>query len=253
MKSICFFNQKGGVGKTTSVINIAAALGQLGYTVLVVDMDPQGNGTSGFGVDKNDLEHTVYDWLISGYDEAVILKTEEKNVSLVPANADLAGASVDLQNLEEKEYRLAKALACCRGFDFCLIDCPPSLGILSLNSLMAASSCLIPMQAEYYALEGITQLMQTVSLIREDLGHDLEIEGILLTMYDKRMNLSREVLYEIERFFGDKVYQTKIPRNVRLAEAPSFGQSILKHDPISKGAFSYKKVAKEIIAHHRKG
>ncbi|MDO5755220.1 MAG: AAA family ATPase [Tissierellia bacterium] len=248
MKTICFFNQKGGVGKTTSVINIGAALGQRKQKVLIVDMDPQGNSTSGLGILKEELEASIYDVFIGNKTvEEIIHHTGEENVDLIPANSDLAGIEVELANTDNKEILLRENLNDLNQYDYILIDCPPSLGILSINGLSASDSVIIPLQCEYYALEGMSQLMDTIQLIRHSVHPNLEIEGILLTMYDRRNNLCRDVEYEVKKYFEDKVMIPPIPRNIRLAEAPSFGRSVLQHDRFSKGARAYKRIAKAII------
>lgn len=248
MKIISFFNQKGGVGKTTSIINIGAAFGLLGKKVLIIDLDPQGNASSGLGIDKNGLEQTIYEALVENIPlEDLILSTEEKGVDLIPSNAHLAAAEGELNLREDRGEVLKDLLKSVTDYDFILIDCPPSLGTLSINALVASHSVLIPIQAEYYALEGLGQLMDTTERIRESLNPDLEIEGILITMYDRRNNLARDVDRELRNYFGDLVLNIRIPRNVRLAEAPSFGKSIFRHDRLSRGAFSYNKVSKELL------
>lgn len=242
-------NQKGGVGKTTSTINLAAYLAKQGKSVLIVDLDPQGNATSGIGVDKHNLESTTYDILFSADSpEATIKETAIANVSILPANAQLAAAEVDLAAETEREYRLKKALQML-DYDFVLIDCPPSLGLLSINALTAADFVLVPVQAEYYALEGLSQLLEIIQRVRSGLNKDLQLLGVVVTMYDSRTALSEQVVQELKKHLGDKLMHTIIPRNVRLAEAPSFGRSILEHDKWSKGARAYKNLAKEVVTH----
>lgn len=242
---IAILNQKGGVGKTTSTINIAAYLAKMGKSVLVVDLDPQGNATSGFGLPK-EVEVTTYDVLVAGVDiGSAIKELPENNLSLVPANADLAGAEVELVQLKDREFRLKNALVN-TSFDYILIDCPPSLGILSINALTAADHVLIPVQAEYYALEGLTQLLSTIQRVRGGLNPNLELLGVVVTMFDSRTSLSESVYSELKKHFGQKLLKTVIPRNVRLAEAPSFGKTIADHDKWSRGARAYKALAKEI-------
>lgn len=252
MRTISVFNQKGGVGKTTTVVNLAASLGFNKKKVLVVDMDPQGNSTSGFGV--NGFEKNIYDALSSDIDiNDVIIPTNSKNVDIIPANADLCGLEIELLSVENKEYILKTELKKIPDkYDYILIDCPPSLSILSINSLIASDSVLIPIQCEYYALEGVSQLMNTVNIIRKGLNPNLEIEGVLLTMYDSRNNLSEDVKKEAENYFKDSIFTTYIPRNIRLAEAPSFGESIIYYDKGSKGAQAYLSLAKELIKNGRK-
>ncbi len=248
MKTICVFNQKGGVGKTTTVINLSAALGLNGKKVLVVDLDPQGNTTSGLGIDKFDLSKSVYDLMINGeYEEGCILKTEEENVDIIPATSDLSGVEVELINVDNKEKVLSNILSNIDDYDFCFIDCPPSLNTLSINALVASDSVLIPIQCEYYALEGVSQLMNTINLVRSSLNKNLEIEGIVMSMFDGRNNLSLEVVEEVKKYFKDKVFTTMIPRNIRLAEAPSYGMSALRYDKNSKGSIAYKKLAEEFL------
>ena len=227
---IAVLNQKGGVGKTTSTINLAAYLAKQGKSVLIVDLDPQGNATSGIGVDKHNLESTTYDILFSADSpEATIKETAITNVSILPANAQLAAAEVDLAAETEREYRLKKALQML-DYDLVLIDCPPSLGLLSINALTAADFVLVPVQAEYYALEGLSQLLEIIQRVRSGLNKDLQLLGVVVTMYDSRTALSEQVVQELKKHLGDKLMHTIIPRNVRLAEAPSFGRSILEHD-----------------------
>ncbi|MEB3025340.1 MULTISPECIES: AAA family ATPase [unclassified Parvimonas] len=252
MRVISVFNQKGGVGKTTTVVNLASALGFNRKKVLVIDIDPQGNSTSGLGVEDTDI--TIYDVLTHEKDiNDTIQKTKSKNVDIIPANSDLCGLEIELLSVDKKEYLLQSEIGKIpANYDFILIDCPPSLGVLSINALVSSQSVLIPIQCEYYALEGVSQLMNTVNLIRKGLNPDLEVEGVLLTMYDSRNNLSEDVKIETENYFKDKLFDTVIPRNIRLAEAPSFGESIIYYDKNSKGAIAYLSLAKELIKNRRK-
>lgn len=243
---IAVLNQKGGVGKTTSAINIAAYLAKAGRTVLVVDSDPQGNTTSGLGVDKQTISPTLYDVLFSKADvQNAIKETSRDNLYLIASNAQLAGAEVDLVQLPGREYYL-KHLLEGLNYDYIIIDCPPSLGLITVNALSAANFVLIPVQAEYYALEGLSQLLSVVQNIQQGLNPNLNLLGVLLTMYDPRNGLSGQVRAEIEKHFGAKLFNTIIPRNVRLAEAPSFGKTITEYDKWSKGARAYKALAKEV-------
>ncbi len=246
---IAIVNQKGGVGKTTTSINIAAALSQLKKRVLLIDLDPQGNATMGSGVDKNSLSHTIYDLLVDGAKlSEQIIKNTPAGYDLLPANADLTAAEVELINETMREYRLRQGLTEALGdYDYIFIDCPPSLNMLTINALTAASAVMIPMQCEYYALEGLTALLNTIEQIRTMVNPKLHIQGILRTMYDPRNSLTNQVSEQLFTHFGDCVYQTTIPRNVRLAEAPSHGISALQYDPQSRGAIAYLSLAKEIL------
>ena len=248
-KVIAITNQKGGVGKTTTSVNLSACIANSGKKVLLIDMDPQGNASSGLGIDKDSLELCIYDVLINGMTmNDVIVPTALKKLKIAPASIDLAGAGVELVNLPKREHILKKALKEIRDdYDFIFIDCPPSLDLLTLNALTAADGVLIPIQSEFYALEGVSQLINTVNLDKKSLNEKLEIEGVLLTMFDGRTNLSIQVADEVKKFFTTKVYKTIIPRNVRLSEAPSYGEPIIIYDPRSKGAEVYMKLAKEVI------
>lgn len=252
-KVIAVTNQKGGVGKTTTAVNLSACLAEAGKHTLLVDLDPQGNATSGLGIDKRTLQGGTYDSLIGAMDmNDVIAETAVKKLFIAPATMDLAGATVELVAMEDRESALRKALINVRttrgrAFDYILIDCPPSLDLLTINALVAADSVLIPVQCEFYALEGLAQLTETVQAVALDMNANLAVLGLLLTMYDGRTNLSLQVAEEVKKYFGDQVFRTIIPRNVRLGEAPSYGEPIITYDPHSKGATVYRKVAKEVI------
>lgn len=245
---IAIANQKGGVGKTTTTINLSTMLAKKGKKVLLIDADPQGNATSGVGAEK-DVEFSTYDILVGEVEmDEVVEKTVIKNLLVCPSNINLAGAEVELVSMMSREQRLKEKLEKIKNnFDYILIDCPPSLGLITLNAFTASDSVLIPVQCEYYALEGLGQLLNTINLVKKHLNKDIEIEGALLTMYDARTNLSNQVVKEVKKYFNDKVYKTVIPRNVRLSEAPSYGMPITEYDPRSKGAKMYEKFTKEFL------
>ena len=248
-KIIAICNQKGGTGKTTTAVNLSAALALAGKKVMLVDIDPQANATSGIGIDKNKVDRSAYNVLVDETPVTEILMSNlENTISVLPSNSALAGAEVELVSLFSREYRLKKALESITAeFDFILIDCPPSLGLLTINALAAANSILIPVQCEYYALEGLTQLLNTITLVRKNLNAALEIEGVVLTMADYRTNLTQEVISEVRNYFKEKTYQVVIPRNIRLTEAPSFGKSIFVYDKDSIGAKKYAELANELL------
>ena len=255
-KAIAIFNQKGGVGKTTTNINLAACLAMRGKKVLVLDIDPQGNTTSGLGISKKNLGPTTYDLLIEGDridPKGVIVHTAVNNLDIIPASVQLAGAEIELVQLEGREKRLKRAIDQVKSdYDFIFIDCPPSLGLLTINSLTAVDSVLIPIQCEFYALEGVSQLMSTIDLVRRSLNPNLVIQGVILSMFDGRTNLSIQVVQEVKKYFRGKVYKTVIPRNVRLAEAPSYGMPITVYDPRSKGARAYLAFADELLEQEKR-
>jgi chromosome partitioning protein len=248
-------NQKGGVGKTTTTINLAASLAASECKVLVIDSDPQGNATSGLGVQKNTGQPSLYHVLLGGVNaQDALVSTDFEGLSLIPADKNLVGANLELVEIPKREFRLRECIHQIRHeFRFVLIDCPPALDLLTLNALVAADSVLVPIQCEFFALEGISELMDTIDRVRDSFQHPLQVEGILLTMFDDRTNLTRQVAADLKEFFGDAVFETVIPRSVRLAEAPSFGKPILSYDPRSKGAESYIKLAKEILDHEQNG
>lgn len=242
---IAVLNQKGGVGKTTTSINLAAYLARAGHSVLLVDADPQGNSTSGLGLDKQAQEYTLYDVLFSRAQALQAIQKVNSKLHIIPSNANLAGAEVELVGEAGRELKLRQALSGPR-YDYILIDCPPSLGLLTVNSLAAANSVLIPVQAEYYALEGLSQLLSVIQQVRQALNPGLDILGVVITLFDSRNSLSAQVQKELQTYFGAKLFETVVPRNVRLAEAPSFGRTIIEHDKWSKGARAYKALAKEV-------
>ena len=247
---IAIANQKGGVGKSTTAVNLSSYLGDNGYKTLIVDFDPQSNSTSGIGLEKDNIRLSIYDVLINNLDPAkAILKTPYKNLYILPSSIQLAGAEVELVSTMKREYKFKHAIDKIRSqFDFTIVDCPPALGLLTVNALTGASEVLIPIQCEYYALEGLGQLMNTINLIKENLNEQLVITGVVMTMYDQRTRLSEQVIEEVRSYFPDKVYKTIIPRNVRLSESPSYGKPIIYYDPECKGAQAYKSLTKEVIA-----
>lgn len=253
-KTIAIVNQKGGVGKTTTAVNLAAALGLQKQKVLMVDIDPQGNCTSGFGIEKQNLEVSSYDILIDQEPaKNAILTTKFRNVDLLPASMDLAGAELELVEIPERQTRLKKALATVKeDYDYVLLDCPPSLGLITLNALTASDTFLVPIQCEYYALEGLSQLLNTVKTIKRLYNPSIDLEGVVLTMFDNRLNLTQQVVAEVKKYFPNKVFETAIPRNVRLSEAPSFGMPVLYYDRGSRGSMAYIALARELIKKNAK-
>ena len=253
-KIISLANQKGGVGKTTTSINLSAALAAQGKRVLLIDADPQANTSSGLGVEIRELDNTIYECLVNGVDpHTAIIQTKTKNLSLIPSHIDLVGAEIEMLNMEQREQLLKKLLRQVRDeYDYILIDCSPSLGLITVNALTASDSVIIPVQCEFFALEGIAKLLNTIKIIKSKLNPSLKIEGFLLTMFDNRLRLSNQVYEEVKRHFGDLVFNTVISRNVRLSEAPSHGLSVLDYDPHSKGAQNYVSLAKEVIKRSNK-
>lgn len=248
-KIVSIVNQKGGVGKTTTSINLSACVGKLGKKVLLVDIDPQGNATSGYGINKRDVEISSYDLMIgSAKASDIILQTKFEGVDILPANMNLAGAEIELVDMDKRESRLKTALAPVESqYDYIFLDCPPSLGLITLNALIASDTYFVPIQCEYYALEGLSQLIATVHTIKRKFNPLLDLDGVLLTMFDGRLNLTGQVVSEVKKYFPKKVYTTVIPRNVRLSEAPSFGEPICYYDPSSKGSLAYTQLAKEYV------
>jgi len=246
---IALFNQKGGVGKTTTCVNLCACLADKGKKVLAVDFDPQSNLSSGFNINRSQLKHNIYNVIAGDVDiNQIIIKSNTPFLDVLPGSIDLAGAEVEISNAPQRETILKRSLDAIKdNYDYIIIDCPPSLGLLPINALTAADSVLIPIQCEYYALEGVSQLINTVNLVKKSLNSSLYIKGVILTMFDARTNLSQQVTEEVRNYFGEKVYKSIIPRNVRLAEAPSYGMNILQYDPLSRGAKAYVELAKELI------
>ena len=246
---ISITNQKGGVGKTTTAVNLGASLATLNKKVLIIDIDPQGNATSGVGIDKSEINYCIYDVIVDDYEiEKTIVPTEIQNLNIIPASIQLSGAEIELVSTISRELRLKKAVdSIKKNYDYIIIDCPPSVGLLTLNSLTASDSIIIPVQCEYYAMEGLSQLLNTVRLVQKHLNTDLTIDGVLLTMYDARTNLANQVIQEVKKYFQDRVYKTIVPRNVRLSEAPSHGKPVILYDPRSKGSEVYLDFAKEVI------
>lgn len=251
---IALANQKGGVGKSTTSINLAAALAYQGQRILLVDLDPQGNATSGLGIDRSSVEQSVYEVLLEDVPvEDVVEPTSVRDLYVLPATIDLAGAEIALVSAFSREQRLKTALKGIDGeYDYVLIDCPPSLGLLTINALAAAQEVLIPIQSEYYALEGLSQLLRNVELVQKNINPELEVHGAVLTMYDARTNLSSDVATQVREYFGDRAYRTMIPRSVRLSEAPSYGEPIEAFDPMSRGAIAYRELGREFLARHGK-
>lgn len=253
-KTVAIVNQKGGVGKTTTAVNLAACLGYAGQKVLLVDFDPQGNATSGLGYNKKSIQKSTYDLIINGTDaEEILCKTRFRNLDLLPANMNLAGAELELVGLANRESRLKTALALLKSrYDFIFLDCPPALGLLTLNALNCADTLIVPIQCEYFALEGLSQLMNTIRQIKRLYNPLLDLEGVLLTMYDGRLNLTQQVVSEVKKYFPQKVYASVIPRNVRLSEAPSYGEPVFYYDKGSNGSLAYLRLAQEFLKKNKK-
>lgn len=252
-KVIAVANQKGGVGKTTTTVNLSAAIGAAGRRVLLVDLDPQGNSTSSFGLAKRKVQKSVYDIMIGQGSAAEVIQKTSYHCDIIPSNIQLSGAGIELVSLSKRESRLREALApVLKNYDYVFIDCPPSLDLLTLNGLCACDTVLVPIQCEYFALEGLTELMNTIRTVKKMYNPYIDVEGVLLTMFDSRLNLTLQVVQEVKRFFGDKVFKTAIPRNVRLSEAPSFGAPVNFYDPASRGALAYSDLAKEFLKNNDK-
>jgi chromosome partitioning protein len=248
-KTVAIFNQKGGVGKTTTCVNMAAALGLKGYKTLLIDVDPQGNSTSGVGIDKSEVEYSTYNMIVDDVSaRAIMVETKFKNLFLLPADMNLAGAELELAEIEDRNKVLKKALTTIRmEFDYIIIDCPPSLGLISINALVAADTLIVPLQCEYYALEGLSQLVSTVRTVTQHYNEHLELEGVLFTMYDNRLKLTQQVVDEVNKYFPNKTYKTMIPRSVKIAESPSYGEPVIYYEKYSKPSFAYKKFVDEFI------
>lgn len=248
-KIVTVFNQKGGVGKTTTVVNLAATLGYKGYNTLLIDVDPQGNATSGVGIDKSAIDYSTYHMMLGEVTaRSILTETAFKNLSILPASIDLAGAEIELSEMENRNRILKKAIATLVvEYDYIIIDCPPSLGILSINALVAADTLIVPLQCEYYALEGLSQLVNTVRSVKKEYNPHLELEGVLFTMYDSRLKLTQQVVEEVNKYFPKKTYKTMIPRSVKIAEAPSFGEPVIYYEKYSKASFAYKKFTDEFL------
>jgi len=251
---IALANQKGGVGKSTTAVNVSAYLSYFGFKTILVDIDPQSNSTSGLGISPGSIGTSVYNVLISNMDpNKVILATSYENLKIIPSSIQLAGAEIELVSSLKREYKLKEALKRIEeSYDFIIIDCPPALGLLTINALTAATEVIVPIQCEYYALEGLGQLVDTIDLVRENLNEDLEVKGVVMTMYDSRIKLAGQVVSEVKKYFPEKVYETIIPRNVRLSEAPSYGKPIMVYNPECKGALAYKSLTKEVIEDGKK-